>query len=64
MDIYLLFKIAGVGVIIVVLEQLFKSLGKNDQATMVTLAGLVIVLMMVLSLIAKLFDNVKTLFQF
>lgn len=64
MDIYLLFKIAGVGVIIVVLEQLFKSLGKNDQATMVTLAGLVIVLLMVLSLIAKLFDNVKTLFQF
>lgn len=63
MDVSLIFKIAGVGILVVILEQIFKGFGKDEQATLVTLAGLVVVLMMVLSLISKLFESVRTMFQ-
>jgi stage III sporulation protein AC len=62
-DVSLIFKIAGVGILIVILEQIFKGFGKNEQATLITLAGLVVVLMMVLTLISRLFDSVRTMFQ-
>jgi stage III sporulation protein AC len=64
MDISLIFKIAAVGILIAVLDKVLKSMGKDEQATLVTLSGLVIVLMMVINLISKLFDSVKTLFLF
>ena len=64
MDIDLVFKIAATGIIGAVLNQLLIRSGREDQAMMTTLAGLVVVLMMVAQKIAELFDLVKTLFEF
>ena len=63
MDIDLIFKIAAIGIIVAVLNQLLIRSGREDQAMMTTLAGLVVVLMMVVREIAALFTLVKTLFQ-
>lgn len=63
LDVSLIFKIAAVGILIVVIDKILKSSGKDDFAVMVNLAGIVIVLMMVISLISKLFDSVRTMFQ-
>ena len=63
MDIDLIFKIAAVGIIVAILNQVLSRSGRDEQATMTTLAGLVVVLMMVVQEIAKLFDLVKTLFH-
>lgn len=60
----LIFKIAMVGIIIAILDRIFDSLGRKEQGTLITLAGLVVVFMMVISLIGKLFVSVKTIFQF
>lgn len=64
MDIDLIFKIAAVGIIVSVLNQVLARSGRDEQATMTTLAGLVVVLMIVAQKIAELFELVKTLFQF
>lgn len=64
MDIDLIFKIAAVGIIVSVLNQVLSRSGREEQATMTTLAGLVVVLMIVAEKISELFDLVKTLFQF
>lgn len=64
MDIDLVFKIAAVGIIVSVLNQVLSRSGREEQATMTTLAGLVVVLMMITQKIADLFDLVKSLFQF
>lgn len=64
MDIDLIFKIAAVGIIVSVLNQVLTRSGRDEQATMTTLAGLVVVLMIVAQKIADLFELVKTLFQF
>lgn len=64
MDIDLIFKIAAVGIIVSILNQVLTRSGRDEQATMTTLAGLVVVLMMLAQKIADLFDLVKTLFQF
>lgn len=64
MDIDLIFKIAAVGIIVSILNQVLSRSGREEQATMTTLAGLVVVLMMVVQKIADLFELVKTLFQF
>ena len=64
MDIDLIFKIAAVGIIVSILNQVLARSGRDEQATMTTLAGLVVVLMMVVQKVAELFDLVKTLFQF
>lgn len=58
----LVFKIAAVGILLAVLNQVLKSAGREDMATLSTLAGLVIVLMMVIDLVAQLFDSIKGLF--
>ena len=63
MDIDLLFKIAGIGIIIAVLHQILTKAGREDQAMMTTLTGLVIVLAMVVKEISDLFNTVKTLFN-
>lgn len=63
MDIDLIFKIAAVGIIISILDQVLSRSGREEQATMTTLAGLVVVLMMVAQKIAELFDLVKGLFD-
>lgn len=64
MDIDLVFKIAAIGIIVSILNQVLSRSGREEQATMTTLAGLVVVLMMIAQKIADLFDLVKTLFHF
>ena len=64
MEIDLIFKIAAVGIIVSILNQVLSRSGREEQATMTTLAGLVVVLMIVAQKIADLFDLVKTLFDF
>lgn len=64
MDIDLIFKIAAIGIIVSILNQLLSRSGRDEQATMTTLAGLVVVLMVVSERIADLFDLVKNLFDF
>lgn len=64
MEIDLIFKIAAIGIIVSILNQVLSRSGREEQATMTTLAGLVVVLMMIASKIADLFDLVKTLFDF
>ena len=63
MDVDLIFKIAAVGILVAVLNQVLSRAGREEQALMTTLAGLVVVLMMVVREIADLFDLVKTLFH-
>lgn len=64
MDIDLIFKIAAAGIIVSILNQVLVRSGREEQATMTSLAGLVVVLMIVVQRIAELFDLVKTLFRF
>jgi len=64
MDIDLIFKIAAIGIIVSILNQVLSRSGRDEQATMTTLAGLVVVLMMLARKIAELFDLVKALFEF
>ena len=62
MDIDLIFKIAAIGILVSVLNQVLTRSGREEQATMTTLAGLVVVLMMVVREISNLFVLVKSLF--
>ena len=62
MNVDLIFKIAAIGILVAVLNQVLSRAGRDEQAMMTTLAGLVVVLMMVVREIASLFDLVKTLF--
>ena len=64
MDVDLIFRIAAIGIIVSILNQVLSRSGREEQATMTTLAGLVVVLMMLSQKIAELFNLVKTLFQF
>ena len=59
----LIFKIAAIGILVAVLNQVLSRAGRDEQAMMTTLAGLVVVLMMVVQEIAQLFTMVKTLFH-
>ena len=63
MDIDLIFKIAAIGIIVSILNQVLSKSGREEQATMTTLTGLVVVLMMVAMKISELFELVKKLFQ-
>ena len=64
MDVDLIFKIAAIGILVAVLNQLLVRSGREEQAMMTTLAGLVVVLMMMVRQISQLFDLIKTLFNF
>lgn len=64
MDIDLIFKIAAIGIIVAVLNQLLVRSGREEQALMVTLAGLVIVMMVMIQQISDLFSLTKNLFDF
>ena len=63
MDIDLIFKIAAIGIIVSILNQVLSKSGREEQATMTTLTGLVVVLMMVAQKISELFELVKHLFD-
>jgi stage III sporulation protein AC len=60
----ILFKIAAVGIIVMIINQVLSQSGRDDLAAMASLAGVVIVLMMVVDMIITLFDNVRSVFQF
>ena len=64
MSVDLIFQIAAIGILVSVLNQVLIRSGREEQATMTSLAGLVVVLMIVVQRIAALFDLVKTLFRF
>ena len=63
MDIDLIFKIAAIGILIAILNQLLVRAGREDMATMATIAGLFIVLLMVVDLVSNLFDSVRRIFN-
>ncbi len=63
MEVDFIFKIAAIGIIVAVFNQLLIRSGREDQAMMTTIAGLVVVLMMIVSEISELFDAVKSLFD-
>jgi len=63
LSIDLLFKIAAIGILVAVLHQVLVRAGREDQAMMTTLAGLVIVLTMVIQEISSLFNSVRTMFN-
>ncbi len=63
MSIDIIFKIAAVGLITAIVNQLLKKADKDEIATLCTLAGLTIVILMVVSMISELFTTIKSLFQ-
>lgn len=64
MEVDLIFKIAAIGILVAVLNQVLIKSGRDEQAMLTSLAGLIIVLMMVIGEIKVLFDTVKTTFGF
>lgn len=64
MDVDLIFKIAAIGILVSVLNQLLVRSGREEQAMMTTLAGLVVVLMILVEKISDLFRLIKLLFEF
>ncbi|MFA7636447.1 MAG: stage III sporulation protein AC [Monoglobales bacterium] len=63
MGVDLIFKIAAIGITVTVLQQVLERSGRQDQAMLTTLAGLIVVLLMVLGEVRNLFDTIKTLFD-
>lgn len=63
MEVDFIFKIAAIGIIVAVLNQLLIRTGREEQAMMTTIAGLVVVLMMLVGEISSLFDAIKDLFD-
>ncbi len=64
MDVEIIFKIAAIGILTAIMGQILKQTGREDISTIATLAGLIIVLVMVLNLIGDLFSTLKTIFNF
>ena len=64
MDVEIIFKIAAIGILTAVIGQILRNSGKEDISTLATLAGVVIVLFMVLSMIGDLFSSIRTMFNF
>ncbi len=64
MDIDLIFQIAGVGIVVSVLSQLLSRSGRDEQALMITIAGLVIVLFILTEKIGDLFEAIRQIFNF
>lgn len=63
LDVNLIFKIGAVSILVIVLDKILKTSGYDDYAVITNLAGLVIILMMVINLVSKLFNAVRTMFQ-
>lgn len=64
MDVDLIFRIAGVGIIVAVLNQLLVRAGREEQALLTTIAGLVVVLVIITQEIGNLFNTIKQIFDF
>lgn len=63
MNVDVIFKIAAIGIVVTILNQVLIKAGREEQAMLTTLVGVVVVLTMVINLITNLFDTVKTMFQ-
>ena len=63
MNVDLIFKIAAIGILVSVLHQVLVRAGREDQAMLTTLTGLILVLSMVIKEISNLFNSVKTMFN-
>ena len=63
MEVEMIFKIAAVGILVAVLNQLLIRSGREEQAMMTTLAGLIVVLMMIVTQISALFETIKVVFD-
>ncbi|MEL7657039.1 MAG: stage III sporulation protein AC [Bacillota bacterium] len=63
MNVDIIFKIAAIGIIVAVLNQVLIRAGREDQAMMTTLAGIIVVLLLIVQMINDFFVTVKTLFQ-
>lgn len=62
MNVDVIFKIAAIGILITVITQILKKSDRDDIATLVALAGLIIVLTLVINMISELFENIKNIF--
>jgi stage III sporulation protein AC len=63
MGVDIIFKIAAIGILTAITGQILKKSDREEMATLTTLAGLVVVLMMVIDMISRLFDTIKSLFS-
>lgn len=63
MNVDLIFRIAGIGIVVSVLHTVIKQAGKEEYAWLTTLAGIIVVLSMVIQVINQFFDTVKAMFQ-
>ena len=63
MEVGLILKIAGIGILITVICQILKKSDRDDIATLVSLAGLIIVLSLVIGMVSDLFENIKSIFN-
>ena len=63
MNVDFIFKIAAIGIVVAVLNQLPQRSGREEQAMMTTIAGLIVVLMMIVTEISNLFDTIKSIFN-
>ena len=63
MNIDLLFQIAGIGSLVAIISQVLKRTGHEDMATLTSVAGLIVVLLIVVNLLSQLFNSVKSIFQ-
>lgn len=63
MNVDFIFKIAAIGIVVAVLNQLLQRSGREEQAMMTTIAGLIVVLMMIVTEISNLFDTIKSIFK-
>lgn len=63
MDVDLIFRVAAIGILVAVLNLLLARAGREDQAMMTTIAGLIVVLLMVIEQISTLFDTVRNIFN-
>ena len=63
MGVDIIFKIAAIGILTAITGQILKKSEREEMATLTTLAGLIIVLMMIIDMISRLFDTIKSLFS-
>ena len=63
MNVDFIFKIAAIGIVVAVLNQLLQRSGREEQAMMTTIPGLIVVLMMIVTEISNLFDTIKSIFN-
>ncbi len=64
MGVEIIFKIAAIGILTAIIGQILKQTGKDEIGTLATLAGLILVLVMILNMLGDLFTTVKTIFNF